>query len=240
MSSSLVALAALVLAAAACVQSTVGFGFALISAPVLALFSNELVPGPLLAASCALSTAAALREHGAIDRRGVAFLLIGRLPGALIGGVLLGALAPRQASVLFGGFVLLGVALTTLGLSVPRGDKTFIAIGLLSGVMGTTAAVGGPPVALVYQDATGAALRSTLNAYFACGALLSIAVLACSGQFGLADLGHAAWMLPSVAVGFALSARARSVLDGGRTRTAVLLVAGGSAIAVIAKALWFG
>lgn len=239
MSWSLVALAALVVAAAACVQSTVGFGFALISAPVLALLSKELVPGPVLAASCVLSSAAALREHDAIDRRGVAFLLIGRVPGAIIGGLLLSSLPAKEASVLFGGFVLLGVALTAFGLTVPRGDKTFIAIGLLSGVMGTTTAVGGPPVALVYHDATGAALRSTLNAYFAFGSLLSITVLACSGQFAFADLGHAAWMLPSIGVGFALSERARALLDGGYTRAAVLCVAGGCAAAVIVKALWF-
>lgn len=240
MSWSLLALAALVVALAACVQSTVGFGFALISAPVLALLSTKLVPGPLLAASGVLSAAAALREHHAIDRRGVAFLLIGRVPGALLGGLLLSSLAPRETSVLFGGFILLGVAMTAIGLRVPRGDKTFIAIGVLSGVMGTSAAVGGPPVALVYQDAHGAALRSTLNAYFACGSLISLAALAWSGELGVADFGYAAFMLPSVGVGFALSDRARSSLDRGHTRAAVLVIAGASALAVIGKALWFG
>jgi hypothetical protein len=106
--------------------------------------------------------------------------------------------------------------------------------------MGTSAAVGGPPVALVYHDARGAALRSTLNAYFACGSLISLAALAWSGQLGVADLGYAAWMLPSVGVGFALSDRARAKLDRGNTRVAVLVVAGGSALAVIGRALWFG
>jgi uncharacterized protein len=130
------------------------------------------------------------------------------------------------------------VLLSGLGLHVARSTLNMLAIGVLSGVMGTTTAVGGPPVALIYQDSEGAALRATLNAYFACGALLSIAVLSLSGQFGLRDLVHGSWMLPSVWLGFALSPRVHGLLDRGYTRAAVLLVAGGCAAAVMAKTLW--
>jgi len=235
----MVAFAVVVVAAAACVQGSVGFGFALMSAPVLVLLSPELVPGPVLVASTVLSLAAALREHGSIDRRGVSLLLIGRLPGAIAGASLLRWLPPAATGVVFGALVLLGVLLSALGLHVARTPRTLVAIGALSGVMGTTTAAGGPPIALIYQDTEGPALRATLNAYFACGCMLSIAVLALSGQFGLRDLVSGAWMLPSVWLGFACSKRLHGVLDRGFTRAAVLLIAGGCAAAVVVKALWF-
>jgi len=235
----MVAFAVVVVAAAACVQGSVGFGFALMSAPVLVLVSPDLVPGPVLAASSVLSLAAAVREHASIDRRGVSLLLVGRLPGAIAGASLLRWLPPAAAGVVFGALVLLGVLLSALGLHVARSPRNLVAIGLLSGVMGTTTAAGGPPIALIYQDTEGPALRSTLNAYFACGSVLSITVLAISGQFGLRDLVAGAWMLPSVWLGFACSKRLHGALDRGLTRAAVLLIAGGCAAAVVVKALWF-
>jgi len=240
MSWPLLAFAVVVVAAGACVQGSVGFGFALVSAPVLVLLSPELVPGPILAASSVLSLAAAAREHASIDRRGVSLLLVGRLPGAIAGASLLRWLPPAATGVLFGALVLLGVLLSAFGLRVARSTPNLVAIGALSGVMGTTTAAGGPPIALIYQDTEGAALRATLNAYFACGSLLSICVLALTGQFGLRDLAYGALMLPSVWLGFALSRRLHGALDRGFTRAAVLAIAGGCAAAVVAKALWFG
>jgi uncharacterized protein len=131
------------------------------------------------------------------------------------------------------------VLLSALGLHVARSPGNLLAIGALSGVMGTTTAAGGPPIALIYQDTEGPALRATLNAYFACGSVLSIAVLALSGQFGLRDLAAGAWMLPSIWLGFACSKRLHGALDRGLTRAAVLLIAGGCSVAVVVKALWF-
>lgn len=234
----LVVFAIVFVAGAACVQSTVGFGFALISAPLLVLLSNDLVPGPLLAVSCVLSAATAWREHASIDRRGVTLLLVGRLPGALAGAALLRWLPPAAASVVFAALILLGVLLSAFGFHVARSTRNLLAVGALSGVMGTTTAAGGPPIALIYNDTEGAALRATLNAYFACGAVLSVVVLALSGQFGVNDLLHGAWLLPSVWLGFALSRRVQGMLDRERTRAAVLLVAGACAAVVMVKALW--
>lgn len=61
---------------------------------------------------------------------------------------------------------------------------TLLGAGFASGFMGTLTAVGGPPMALVYQNSDGPTVRSTLNTYFAAGALVSIGVLGAVGQFG--------------------------------------------------------
>ena len=98
--------------------------------------------------------------------------------------------------------------------------------GFASGLMGTLTSVGGPPIALVYQNATGPEMRSTLNAYFALGGLLSMAVLGYAGRFGQRELAWGVALLPAVAVGFWLSGALRARLDRGRTRGAVLVLAG--------------
>ena len=61
-----------------------------------------------------------------------------------------------------------------------RGDPRPPALligGVLAGVMGTIAAVGGPPLALLYQHAPGAQVRGTLSGLFFLGTIVSLAAL---------------------------------------------------------------
>jgi uncharacterized membrane protein YfcA len=108
--------------------------------------------------------------------------------------------------------------------------------GVVSGAGGTASAIGGPPVALLYQDAHGARVRATLGAYFAVGSLLSLAGLLLGGQFSSDALSAAALMAPFMIVGFALSGPARRLLDRGWTRPAVLALASGGALALLGQA----
>ncbi len=50
--------------------------------------------------------------------------------------------------------------------------------GAASGVLGTATAIGGPPMALVWQRNTGARLRGTMSGFFLVGSVMSIAALA--------------------------------------------------------------
>ena len=73
-----IVLAGLVVAFGALMQGTVGFGFALVAAPLLVLLDPALVPVSLL---LLLATAHALlmprREHSDTDRAGVGWALVG-------------------------------------------------------------------------------------------------------------------------------------------------------------------
>lgn len=230
-------LAALVVVFSAWVQGAVGFGYALVSAPLLALVSPALVPGPIMLSSLVLSLASGLRERHSIDRRGVSVALVGRVPGVVLGASALAWLPEATMNVVFGGAVLLAVALSVSGLRLPMTTPTLLGNGFLSGVMGTMTSIGGPPIALVYQDADGPRLRSTLNTYFAIGSAMSIPALAVAGHFGSKELLDGLMLLPATAVGFAMSSGSRAYLDRGRTHTAVMAVASVSALAVVAKAL---
>ena len=230
-------LAAVIVALAALIQASVGFGYALIAAPLLALIAPEMVPGPVMFSSMIISIAAGVREHSSIDRRGVALALVGRVPGVMLGAAALAWLSADTMGIVFGAVVLFGVALSVSGLRVARTSGTLLGAGFLSGVMGTMTSIGGPPIALVYQHAQGPQLRSTLNMYFALGSAMSIPALALAGHFGRDELLDGMLLLPPTLVGFALSGYTRSWLDAGRTRAAVLGVASASALAVVVKEL---
>lgn len=226
-----------VVAFSAWIQGAVGFGYALVSAPLLALVSPSLVPGPVMFSSMLLSLASGLRERHSVDRRGVALALSGRVPGVVLGAGALAWLPEATMNVVFGAAVLFGVLLSISGWRLPLTTGTLLGTGFLSGVMGTMTSIGGPPIALVYQDAEGPRLRSTLNTYFAIGSAMSIPALAVAGHFGRKEFVDGVMLLPATAIGFALSGASRAYLDRGRTHAAVMAVATLSALAVVLKNL---
>jgi uncharacterized membrane protein YfcA len=231
--------AALVVVLAACVQASVGFAYALLAAPLLQLVSPELVPGPMLVSSFMLSALTAWRERSRIDRRGVGLALLGRVPGAVLAGLAIGVLPAKLYDVLFGSIVLAAVLISLWSKGIRPSPPALVTAGFASGVMGTLTSVGGPPIALVYQHAQGPELRSTLNAYFAIGCLISIAVLVRAGHFTLQHLLLGLASLPLIALGFSASRFTRDRMDGARLRPAVLGVAALSSLAVVVKALTF-
>jgi uncharacterized protein len=109
--------------------------------------------------------------------------------------------------------------------------------GIASGAGGTAASIGGPPIALLYQDEAGPRIRGTLSAYFVLGSVTSIVALAAAGQVPSESLASAALLTPFLLVGFSLSGPVRRVLDNGWTRRAVLAVAAASAVLLIGRAV---
>jgi len=230
-------LAAIVVALAACVQASVGFAYALLAAPLLQLVSPDMVPGPMLASSLALSALTAWRERGSIDRRGVGLALTGRVPGAVLAGVAIGWLPAKAYDLVFGSLLLVAILISALGRGIRPTAPALLTAGFASGLIGTLTSVGGPPIALVYQHAQGPQLRATLNAYFTLGSLVSIAVLAAAGRFETKHALLGALTLPSIAVGFYASRFVRDRIDGPRLRPALLGIAGLSSLAIVIRAL---
>lgn len=226
-----------IVAVGALLQGSVGFGLGMLAAPLLVLIDPAFVPAPLLAAAFALTLLVAYRERRGIDLRGVGWALAGRVPGTLLGATVL-ALAPAQASsLLVGAAVFVAVALIGSGVSLPHTRAVLIGAGTLSGLMGTTASIGGPAIAALYHDATGEKLRGTMSGFFAVGLVLTLSVLAFIGRFGRHELDLAAWLLPGAFTGYAVSGYVAPVLDRGYTRVAVLTVSALAGLSVIVKAL---
>lgn len=231
------ALVTAVVAAGACVQTAVGFGLGLLAAPVLALVDVDLVPGPLLFVMVPLTVLVARRERGALDFRGIRWAIAGRVPGTVAGSLAVAALPKGPLAVLFGSLVLVAVALSVAGWHLQPTTRTLLTAGAASGFMGTATSIGGPPMALVYQRASGPELRSTLAAYFVVGAAFSLATLAAVGEFGWHELRLGLLLLPGMLLGYLASGAAARVLDRGYTRTAVLTMATVSSLVLIVREL---
>ncbi len=103
---------------------------------------------------------------------------------------------------------------------------------------GTISSIGGPPMALLYQDAAGSRLRGTLSGFFVVGVLMSLAALIAIGRFGVAEFRLGLMLVPGSLAGFVISGRTAAIADkGSLTRIAVLTVSGVSGAALIARQL---
>lgn len=230
-----IALAGLVVAVGALVQGTVGFGMALVAAPLLAVIDPVLVPVPLLLLVVVHAMLTVRREHSDIDWRGVGWALLGRLPGIAIGVLAVATLPPRWFAAVVGGIVLVCAGLSVLRWRPRPTVPALLLAGVVSGAGGTASSIGGPPVALLYQDARGPRVRSTLAAYFTAGSLLSLAGLAAAGEVTVDAMRAGAILTVPMLAGFALSGPARRLLDRGWTRPAVIGLAVAGAVALLVR-----
>lgn len=221
----------------ALVQGSVGFGLNLLAAPILVLIDPRLVPGPAIASAFVLTVLVALRDRAGLDRRGVAWALVGRVPGTILGGAVVASLSARWFSVALATAVLTGVAFSLAGWHPRQTPSWLMGAGALSGLMGTVSSVGGPPMAFVYQRAPGPTIRASLSAFFVVGSALSVVSLAAVGRFGGVEAKASLALVPALVAGFALSHSTARFLDGGHTRRAVLTVSAASAVIAIVKAL---
>ena len=116
------------------------------------------MPGPLLVSGLALTLLVARRERDSIDLLGVKWGLVGRVPGVAIGAFAL-ALIPEAIDVAAGraSWSLAGVALGGSRLRITPSPRVLLVAGFVSGIFGTIASIGGPPLALLYQHETRAA-----------------------------------------------------------------------------------
>ena len=226
-----------VMTASAILQGAVGFGLGLIAIPFLIYLDLRFVPGPLLVAALTLHMLVLRRDRSGVDSSGLTMLLGGRVLGTIPAALLLASLPLESMRLLLAGVVLAGAV---MGVFHSGGHPTraiLVAAGAASGFMATTAGLGGPPVALVYQRETGLRLRGTLAAYFIVGTVLSLLALAWAGRFSKEEVRLSFLLIPGTVLGYFLSRPAAAYLDAGYTRTAVLAVSILAAISVMLTAL---
>jgi len=194
-----------IMMAGAMLQGSVGLGLALVAAPFLLLIDPALVPGPLMANGFVLVLAMTVRERRAVDISSVSWAVAGAVLGSGAAVILL-KLIPFEAFALVFGLVLLaGVGLSAMKWAGLPSRGLIFAAGAVSGLMGTTTSIGGPPLALAFQNSEGEHLRATMSVYFVAASLLALGGLAIVGRFGLAEMKLAAYLLPGMLVGLYFS-----------------------------------
>jgi uncharacterized membrane protein YfcA len=221
----------------ATVQGTLGFGANLMAVPVVALFEPAAVPAATTMLALPLATGMAIGERAHVDWHGVGWLMVGRIPGTVVGAAIVAVVAASTLSVLAGAAVLVAVALSVVTTTVPVNRPTTVAAGLASGVMGTATSIGGPPLALLYQHHEGPVLRSTLAVTIGIGTVISLGGQALAGAVAGWQVLLALSLLPGIAAGLILGRVASRRLDERWLRPAVLAFATAAAVLAIWRGL---
>lgn len=227
---------ALACAVGGAVQGTIGFGLALVAVPVMQLVEPGAVPVAVLCASLPLTVTMALRERGHVDMRGLAWIMVGRVIGTGAGVWILASVPATGLAVAVGSMILLAVFASVVG--IPLGPRPPISLfaGLVSGVMGTTAAIGGPALAIVYSERPGPEMRSTIAFAFVLGFLLSFGALLAAGQVDRPDVALGLTLILPLLFGLWVGTRIAGRVRAGWLRTAVLTFAALGGLTVILRA----
>ena len=220
---------------ASAVHSTVGFGFALLSVPVLALLDPLFAPVPQLLVVWPLTMAIVWRERHAVQARSTLFILAGRVPGALIGVALLKWLSSAALDVLMALMVVVGVVLVVSRSSFRRTPAREAAAGVASGTMAMVSAIGGPPIALLYRNDEGPTVRANLGLVFAVGLTITLSVRSVAGEVSLDELVVGAALLPAVWLGLRASRLLIPKVDGARLRNAIVVISSGAAVLLLVR-----
>lgn len=237
MSAGVFAVVSIIVAFAAFVQGTTGFGFALIVAPVLAIAAPDLMPVSLLILMLPLNVYVAWRERSSLDRTGAGWITLGRVAGTFGGVWVLTMLSTSELNVLIGASTV-AAALATLAMpSFAPGARALVAAGVVTGVTETATGIGGPPLALVYQHRRPAILRSTIAFCFLVGEIVSLAFLCVAGRTTTAQAIGALMLITPAAIGAAASRYVHRRVDGRALRVFVLLFAVASGIVLVARAI---
>ncbi len=227
--------ALLIITCSSTIQGSVGFGANLIAAPLLALIDTAFVPGPIFIASTSLIISSALRERHFVDWHFVRWGTAGRLPGVILGSLVLGAVSDSSLRLIVAITIMVAVVLSSGAIKIPESKYSFAMAGVISGFGSTTASIGGPPAALSLQHRQGPAVRSTLSAFFVIGSTLTLPAIAVAGRLGTGELLTGIALMPGSFLGFAISGPLRKYVDAGRVRPLVLTISILSAVALIVK-----
>lgn len=232
-----IALGALAVAVGASLQRLTGFGANLVAVPLLLLIHPRFVPGPIVVAGTVLNLLAAMWTDSSDVLPDVRWTVAGVLPGAGAAAVVLTATPPKLLTLVFAASVLVAALASASGWHPRVNRPILVGAGVASGFFGTIAGIGGPPVALLWQDAGGRALRASLARHFLAGALISMPFLVIAGRLGLGDAAVALALVPGTVLGFALSGPVARVLDGNSVRALVIALSAASAVVVALREL---
>ncbi len=214
-----------VLLLASVLQTTVGFGLALISLPLLAMVfdARTAVVGCGL---CGLlnPTLTTIRNRQHVQWRVVTGVLAGVVLGAPIGLFVFTRLSAQALTV---AVALAAIGFTILiwsGLRMRAGTASVLGVGVVVGALSTSVGTNGPPLVGTFQ-AMGMdpdSFRATLAAVFLGTGVLSVTGFTVAGQVTGSALALAAVGIPAIALGWPLGNWTFSRIQADRFRHMVL------------------
>lgn len=218
----------LIVFATAGIQAVVGFGFALLSVPIM-MQVVDLHRAVILASL--IGTANNFYQHRDLkhdqDKTQVRRFLLASFFGAPL-GLLAFIYADQSVLKIFLGLgVLLGVILLVRGRDLTNAHISLDwSMGVLSGFLLTSTSTNGPPLvfALQARKSEPQVFRATLNMIFLVSGVYGLVLFAAFGEIATSDLWLAAAVLPSMVIGVSIGKFIRNRVDPNRFRIAVLVL----------------
>ncbi|WP_086930886.1 sulfite exporter TauE/SafE family protein [Agarilytica rhodophyticola] len=207
-------------------QTALGFGMAVIAAPIVILINPSWVPYVLTWIALVISATNAWNLRRNIHFKGMLPAFVMRLPGTALGAYALAHIAAVWLHVVVTLCVLIAVIISVVSIRFEATKNRLAVAGFASGFMGTTTSIGGPPMALVMQYSEPDTMRANLSLYFTYSCILSLASYFIGGLIDPHLTLVCLSFVPSALLGFWAGAKTRPMISLGLFRPLLLASCG--------------
>jgi uncharacterized membrane protein YfcA len=186
---------ALIFLAAGFIQGLSGFGSALIAMPLLTMLIDVKAAVPLCILNGLIITSyLSLKMRGHMERKKIAPLLAGSIPGIFIGVYFLKNAEPDIIRILLGILIVSYGVYSLLVSQAPRNIHPFWSYlaGFGTGFIGSAFSAGGPPV-IIYTTLSGWSrdhIKATLSGFFFASSIITVTVYIMNGLMNTAVLKY--------------------------------------------------
>ncbi|OOF20311.1 MULTISPECIES: sulfite exporter TauE/SafE family protein [Salinivibrio] len=222
------------------VQSLIGFGMAIVAAPLLLMIDPKLVPTTISMVGLTLASINAWQYRHQLSFRDLSWAYLGRVPGTMLAGAIMLVVTTQMLEIIIGTAVLLAVFASMARLNIAPNRLNFFIAGFTSGVMGTTTSIGGPPMALVLQHAEVNKMRACLAGYFVISCILSLIALGATDYLTWWHVQQAAFAVPAVLLATWLAYRVAPKVKPVLVRRAMLVLCTLAGVSTLVRGLLGG
>ena len=182
-------------------QSAIGIGFG-IPAGILVLLEPSMVPSCIILMGSFLALSNAMLSYKDIIKVDLIYSYTGRVIGSILAMPLIFlTLGTNYYLIIFGVLLLIATYLSAKKWNIVATKKNITIAGTASGLMGTLTGIGGPPMAIVYQNSSAKKVVATLNMFFGIGALFSVLLFIYYDLINLPEVMKSIYLAPGLIIG---------------------------------------
>ena len=217
-------IAAAALFVGAWVQTAIGFGLAIVSAPIIVFVSPLWVPVVLTVSALCLSAINAWNQRAHLHTSAMVVPMVTRIPGTILGVWLLSQISLQLLQIIVSITVLFAVVVTYWSPRYPANRFNLGIAGAISGLTGATTSIGGPPMAIVMQHGDPRETRANLSLYFTYSCILSLIGYHWIGILHTELIVESLSFLPVMLLGYVIGKKTRYLINAERFRAILMLL----------------
>ena len=219
-----------------------GFGFGLVAVPLLAMvIAPQVVVPTVRLLTIWISVLVLIEARRSLALRSSWLMVVGSLVGVPFGTYLLAVWSASTLKVFIGALtVVFALALMSgLRLQVKHDSPVSAVVGFMSGILGSSAGMGGPPAVIFYtgQGVEKQTFRANLALFFIIQSLFSIPTYIASKLLTSTVLTYILLLLPALALGAFVGIKLAQRFDENVFRRVTLLTVLGTGLLSLASGL---